>query len=178
LPPISNYVFKIILAGEGAVGKTTLVYRLKTGTFLDDTKMTIGVDFYPYKVDYNGLAITLQIWDLGGQERFQFMHESYTRGGNLAILVYDLTRHSTAERLLKTWLPMMRAKDKNLPILLVGSKLDLVDPQDAIKMVFNPIFDPVRAFDHVLISSKTGSGINECFQKVVEHLMTNPPKMK
>jgi small GTP-binding protein len=169
----ANYVYKVILGGEGAVGKTTLIYRLKTGLFTDDTNLTIGVDFYPYNVEYKEQSITLQIWDLGGQEQFQFLHQNYTAGASLAILVHDLTRHSTAEKLLTTWVPMMRKQKKTLPIILVGSKLDLVDPIEAQGQIEKELFNPIHAIDHFLISSKSGVGVTELFNKVVAYLYDN-----
>ena len=60
----ARMVFKVITAGEGGVGKTTLLYRYVKGKFLADTKMTLGVDFYIQEIEANGKLINLQIWDL------------------------------------------------------------------------------------------------------------------
>jgi small GTP-binding protein len=168
-----KYLFKIVLGGEGGVGKTTLLYRLKTGSFMEDTKMTIGVDFYPHNVKYKGHDVTLQIWDLGGQDRFQFMHQNYCKGAKLGILMYDLSRYSTVKKLEENWLPIVRTHDAKLPIILIGSKLDLVDQQDAMKLVFDPSLESIGAFEHLLISSKTGEGVMQVFDRIAERLVDN-----
>ena len=64
-------IFKVITAGDGAVGKTTLLHRYVKGKFLADTKMTIGVDFSVNYLDIPEGKVTLQIWDFGGEERFR-----------------------------------------------------------------------------------------------------------
>ena len=86
-----SYLFKILVAGEGGVGKTTLLYRYIKEEFLKDTEMTIGLDFFSKNIKLDGLDITLQFWDFGGQDRFQFLHDYYTKGASGAILMFDLS---------------------------------------------------------------------------------------
>lgn len=171
-----GFIYKILLCGEGAVGKSALVYRLKTGEFNEALRMTIGVDFYPHRFTYGDPPeeFTLQIWDLGGQERFQGLHSAYIKGAHGAILMHDLTRNSTAFALSK-WHKLATEENKNLPIILVGSKLDLVDQKTAIKFLLDPFFDQFRAIKHVVISSKTGVNIQEVFTSLVEHLRKTKP---
>lgn len=165
-----TFLYKILLAGEGATGKSTLVARVKTGKFTEGMKMTIGVDFTPYQIKYEGEDYLLQLWDLGGQERFQFMHAAYTLGAHGAILIHDLSRPSTAFK-LPNWLKIVTEKNpKNLPVLLVGSKLDLVDVGTAIKFVLDPFFDQFHSIGHLTISSKTGQGVEEVFTQLVAHI--------
>ncbi|MCK4824050.1 GTP-binding protein, partial [bacterium] len=65
-----DFLFKSIVVGDGAVGKTAATIRYATGTFADSYKMTIGVDFRVKVITLEGKKIKLQIWDTGGQERF------------------------------------------------------------------------------------------------------------
>ena len=81
--PQRNLLMKMIIAGAGAVGKTTLLNRVITGTFDSQTAMTIGVDFHVLNLTVDNKAITLQLWDLGGQERFRFMVDGYITGAKV-----------------------------------------------------------------------------------------------
>ena len=85
-------MFKILVAGDGAVGKTTLLHRFIEGDFIDSTTMTIGVDFHTKKMEFPpDYLVHLQLWDIGGQERFRFMVDQYLRGAKGALLLFDTT---------------------------------------------------------------------------------------
>jgi small GTP-binding protein len=148
-----------------------LIHRLKTGQFVEGTKMTIGVDFFPYDTFIDEKKVTLQIWDLGGQERFQFMHQAYVKGGALAILAYDLSRFSTFKGLLNTWLGIVRAFNPSMPLILVGTKLDLVTPQELDLLKSNPDLQKLDYWDHLFVSSKNGVGVQDLFRIVAQKLV-------
>ena len=155
-----NFVFKILVGGDGAVG-----------TFDESSIATVGVDFFIKQVVYENIgSCTLQIWDLGGQERFRHLLESFIMGAKGALLLFDLTRMPKIDNILN-WVNIVRMHDFDLPILLVGTKLDLedfiaVDDESAqsIKNAFNMI-------DYVKTSSKSGTNIELVFDLIVEKLM-------
>ncbi|MHA1758100.1 MAG: Rab family GTPase, partial [Promethearchaeota archaeon] len=94
-----NIMYKVITAGEGGVGKTTLLHKFVEGKFKIDTKMTIGVGFFLKDITLeNGKTYSLQLWDFGGQELFRPFLDSYALGANGAILMFDLTRMDTLKR--------------------------------------------------------------------------------
>ena len=168
-----NFVFKILVAGDGAVGKTTLLRKYVDGTFDESSIATVGVDFFIKQVVYENIgSCTLQIWDLGGQERFRHLLESFVMGAKGALLLFDLTRMPKIDNILN-WVNMVRMHDFDLPIILVGTKLDLeefiaVDDESAnsIKEAFNMI-------DYVKTSSKTGVNIELVFDLMAQELMKN-----
>jgi small GTP-binding protein len=121
-----KFILKILTAGEGGVGKTTLLHRYVEGKFSAETRMTIGVEFFLKETEIDGKQCTLQLWDFGGQERFRFLLESYVLGAKGALLMFDLTRMMTLEN-LEQWLNIVRKGDPNLPVLFLGTKLDLAD---------------------------------------------------
>ncbi|MFX1238897.1 MAG: Rab family GTPase, partial [Promethearchaeota archaeon] len=121
-----KFILKILTAGEGGVGKTTLLHRYVEGKFSAETKMTIGVEFFLKETDIEGNTATLQLWDFGGQERFRFLLESYVLGAKGALLMFDLTRPITLDN-LEQWIDIVRKGDPDLPVLFIGTKLDLVD---------------------------------------------------
>ena len=166
-----NFVFKILVGGDGAVGKTTLLRKYVDGTFDESSITTVGVDFFIKQVIYENVgSCTLQIWDLGGQERFRHLLESFIMGAKGALLLFDLTSMPKIDSILN-WVNIVRMHDLDLPILLVGTKRDLeeyisVDDESAqsIKNAFNMI-------DYIKTSSKTGANVERVFDLIVEKLM-------
>lgn len=129
---MTDYI-KIIVAGDGGVGKTTFLNSLVTGEYSDYTLLTIGIELFVAEIEIEGKTIALQIWDLGGQERFKSLHEkciSYVVGARGGIIMFDLTRISSLDN-IEFWVNIFRAEDEKIPILFVGSKSDLLD-QDLI----------------------------------------------
>jgi len=116
-------VIKLLVEGDGGVGKTTLVRRYCQGVYFDG-KMTIGVEFEKKVVKFNGEDVTLMIWDFGGEERFREFLPSFCRGANAALLVYDVTRKKSLLN-LEEWLKLTRRHAGDIPVILVGAKCDL-----------------------------------------------------
>ncbi|MEM3587974.1 MAG: GTP-binding protein, partial [Candidatus Jordarchaeaceae archaeon] len=75
-----GYLFKVIVVGEGGVGKTTFINRYTTQRFIESTKITIGTGFYSLDKRVNSDFIKLQLWDFGGEKRFRFILPSYCKG--------------------------------------------------------------------------------------------------
>lgn len=174
--PKKKYVFKILIAGQGGVGKTTLLNRAVTGKFISNTSMTIGVEFHLLNVTLgdasqdDNLDVTLQAWDFGGQERFRFMLDSYVAGARGALLLYDLTRLRTLDN-LQEWVDIVRKQDPNLPILFVGTKLDRVEDITVADEYALEFLEPLEMFDHIKISSKDGTNIEEVFKKIAREIL-------
>jgi small GTP-binding protein len=155
-------VFKTVLVGEGGVGKTSLAVRYTEDRFDQKMKMTIGVNFATKKVRVSGNEITLLIWDLGGQPRFQEVISDYFIGSKLGIAVYDVGRIFTLHR-LTNWIDRLHAVVPGCEIFLVGNKIDEriegmgVTREDAEEFAsrYN-----AQMFE---VSAKTGKGVLELF---------------
>lgn len=119
-----TYILKLVVAGEGSVGKTAMVLRFTKGIFLEGTKMTIGVDFSAVKVALGEEQVTLQLWDFGGEDRFRFILPGYCKGASGALLVFDMTKQYSFKN-LPEWLGLIRNNTDSIPIVLVGTKMDL-----------------------------------------------------
>jgi len=120
-------VTKIIVDGEGGVGKTTMLKKLESGLFDPQTKLTIGIDFFSYYFNFpNGQKVNAQIWDLVGAERFNFLRPFCYRGASCVVLVVDLSRPNTLEKLEYFIEIAKQANIKNEQIILAGSKADLL----------------------------------------------------
>lgn len=126
--PNYDYTFKLLLLGDASVGKTSFTKRYVYQVFNPGEKLTIGVDFHVRVNLIDDLKIKLQIWDIGGEERFRFLLPTYVLGANAAFLLYDITRPSTLDN-IPEWANIVRSKGGDIPIMLIGAKLDLAETQ-------------------------------------------------
>ena len=165
-----KFILKILTAGEGGVGKTTLLHRYVEGKFSAETKMTIGVEFFLKETVIDENQCTLQLWDFGGQERFRFLLESYVLGAKGALLMFDLTRMMSLEN-LQQWLNIVRKGDPNLPVLFVGTKLDLVDEIQVDDDYANSFLKEFNLLGFLKISSKTGENVAEVFNYLTRTIL-------
>lgn len=172
---MTQTVFKVITAGDGGVGKTTLLHKYITDIFLSDTNMTIGVQLHMKQVDFEGKKYTLQLWDLGGQDRFEFILPRYVNGSKGAMLVFNLTRLPTTFNLETSWLPLVRKENPDLPVILVGTKKDLVSPS-------LPMIDPTIPTNfvkehhlqgYVEVSAETGENVEKAFNLILNAIIGN-----
>nr|DAD41061.1 TPA_asm: hypothetical protein HUJ06_015384 [Nelumbo nucifera] len=114
-----DYVFKVVLIGDSAVGKSQILSRFARNEFSLDSKATIGVEFQTRTLVIQHKSVKAQIWDTAGQERYRAVTSAYYRGAVGAMLVYDITKRQTFDHI-----PRWHA-DKNIVIILIGNKCDL-----------------------------------------------------
>ena len=163
-------VLKVLTAGEGGVGKTTLLHRYVEGKFSSETKMTIGVEFFLKELYIDGQKVMLQLWDFGGQERFRFLLESYVIGARGALLMFDLTRAMTLEN-IEQWVKICRKEDPNLPILFLGSKSDLTEDICVEDDYIEEFKNHFNLYDYLKISSKTGENVALSFENLSRKIL-------
>jgi len=171
-----DFLFKIVVLGEGAVGKTAIVTRFSHGFFRTDYKTTIGSQFAVKNVEIvkserEKVTVKLQIWDVAGQSRFQILRPMYYRGSSGGILVYDVTRRRTFI-VLEEWLEELRkALGKDIPLILVANKTDLpdriVEPSEGREFADN------HNMPYVESSAKTGEGIIDIFEQLARVLVAD-----
>ncbi|XP_058787005.1 ras-related protein Rab11A-like [Vicia villosa] len=122
-----DYVFKVVLIGDSAVGKSQILARFARNDFSLDSKATIGVEFQTRTLVIQHKSIKAQIWDTAGQERYRAVTSAYYRGAVGAMLVYDITKRPSFDHIPR-WLEELRNHaDKNIVIILIGNKSDLED---------------------------------------------------
>lgn len=120
-----HYLFKYIIVGDAGVGKSCLLLQFTDKRFRAEHDMTIGVEFGHRIVDLEDFKIKLQIWDTAGQEAFRSITRAYYRGATGALLVYDITRRSSFDRLAQWLTDARQHAQQNMVIVLVGNKNDL-----------------------------------------------------
>lgn len=123
----SNRLYKVCIVGDGGVGKTTILHRFVDGVFLENTKLTIGTNFFlkTVKLPDENIKVTLQIWDLSGQERFSIIRPNFYGGSKGIIYTFDLTRRNSLINLLN-WKKEIERVVGSIPCILLGNKLDLI----------------------------------------------------
>ena len=163
-----DYTFKILLLGDASVGKTSFTKRYCYNIFNPSERLTIGVDFHVKTIELYDRRIKLQLWDVGGEERFRFLLPTYCLGANAAFLLYDITRPSTLDNITE-WITIVRQKGGPIPIMLVGSKLDLEDSQRQIERDYGiQIADKNDMASFVEISAKDNLNVDEAFKVLTE----------
>jgi small GTP-binding protein len=152
-------VLKVVIAGDGNVGKTSLVRRYCEGKFEASRVATIGVDFQTQVVDLPTGSVKLSIWDMAGQERFRVVRSGFYRGSLVTALVYDVTENASLHN-LNDWLQEISQANPNQKFVVVGNKIDLqraVGPDAALKFA-----DSINA-PHIETSALTGEGVSDLF---------------
>jgi len=120
-----NYLFRYIIVGDMAVGKSCILLQFTDNKFRHVHELTIGVEFGAKTIDIDNKLIKIQIWDTAGQEAFQAITRTYYKGAVGALLVYDITRKETFLHVVK-WLEEVRNNSsRQIVIILVGNKKDL-----------------------------------------------------
>ncbi|XP_068982231.1 ras-related protein Rab-43 isoform X2 [Bombus flavifrons] len=125
-----DYLFKIVLIGDCGTGKTCVVQRFRSGTFIERHGNTIGVDFSMKTVLIDDKKVKLQIWDTAGQERFRTITQSYYRSANGVIVVYDITKRSTFLS-LQHWVEEVRRYTSSHVLLILVESLREVEKGEA-----------------------------------------------
>lgn len=168
------YVFKVIIIGPGAVGKTSLLHRFVENKFSFRYKLTIGANFLSKIIQKNSETIKLQIWDIGGQDRYKFLRSSFFDGANGALIVFDLSRWHTFEE-LDDWVSDLREyAGEKIPFALIGNKVDLIDKRDELyERESAEVFAKKEQTFYVETSAKTGEKVEETFLNLTERMLKN-----
>ncbi|PVF93991.1 putative VPS21-Rab5-like GTPase [Serendipita vermifera] len=120
---------KLVLLGEAAVGKSSVVMRFVNNEFQANKEPTIGAAFLTQKCRLEDRVLRYEIWDTAGQERFHSLAPMYYRNAQAAVVVYDVTKASSLEK-AKSWVKeLQRQANPNIVIALAGNKVDLVSGQ-------------------------------------------------
>ena len=165
---------KVILLGDSAVGKSSLVHRVKEGSFsASASQPTIGCSFCTHTVtspNQSFAPVNLAIWDTAGQEKYRAFTRQYFRGAQAAVLLYDITSASSLTG-AKAWLAELQAELPPTTVLvLVGAKLDRAEEREVPIASARQLAASARA-DHLECSSKDGTNCDAVFERVAKRLL-------
>ncbi|KAK7201050.1 small GTP-binding protein Rab28 [Novymonas esmeraldas] len=167
--------FKVVVLGNGAVGKTSLIRHFCESGFTKSYKQTIGLDFYSRKVQlpHDHPAVTLQLWDIGGQQIGGKMLANYIHGSHAVCLVYDITNLSSFKD-LADWKESVDKVFAETPaadqpkMVLVGNKADL--PNRQVTEENQTVFSKNFSMPHCTVSAQSGERVNAMFTRIAATL--------
>lgn len=164
-----EYLFKVVLIGDSAVGKSNLLSRFARNEFHANSKATIGVEFQTQSLKIDGRDVQAQLWDTAGQERFRAVTSAYYRGAVGALIVYDITRKLTFENVAR-WLDELRMhSDTILVTMLVGNKRDLVDLRE-VSVEQGTAYAKAEGLMFLETSALDASNVHTAFHSVVKEI--------
>jgi len=159
--------FKVILVGDGGVGKTTFVKRHQTGEFEKKYVATMGVEVHPLTFNTNYGKIILNCWDTAGQEKLGGLRDGYYIGGNAAIVMFDVTSTVSYKSVPHWHKDLVRVCD-NIPIVLVGNKVDSKERKVKPRDIF---FHRKRNLQYYDISARSNYNFEKPFLYILKALV-------
>ena len=168
-----DYPLKILLLGAPSTGKDEFAIRYISGfPLVNDLKLTIGVDFYSKTQEFRGKKVKLQIWNFGSEERFIFLLHQYCKGASGAFIMYDITNRLSLDH-LPDWTQIIREHAGDIPIILIGNKLDLEKSREVSKEegILTAEKYNLSAFSEV--SAKTGQNVEKAFDLILEMMLSS-----
>ena len=169
---IRDDLYKICMVGDGGVGKTAITERFLGKGFSSSYHLTIGTNILTHTVDIDDSSIKFQIWDLAGQQRFEFVRSTFYRGSHGIIMIFDLTRPDTLQNLREWKFEILNniGDRGKLPVVLLGNKSDLQEKQlidtetitnfrDELKIEFRSDTVPF-----LFTSARSGMNVLEAFE--------------
>ncbi|MHA1310586.1 MAG: Rab family GTPase [Candidatus Helarchaeota archaeon] len=163
--------FKVVVIGDAAVGKTSIIRKYSLNQFSENYKMTVGADFNVKVVKFKDLGeVSLTIWDFGGQEKFEEIRRYYYYGAHAAIIVFDITNRDSFNN-IKKWLTDLQSEVGNIPYLILANKSDLQDDRQVSKSEIDQLSDDlkIKIFD---TSAKTGDNIEKAFYEIAKECLS------
>ncbi|MHA1969337.1 MAG: GTP-binding protein, partial [Candidatus Hodarchaeales archaeon] len=116
---------KVVVAGPGGVGKTTLLKRRETNSYIPAVS-TIGINFLVMDQEVGNRVLRIAYWDYAGEDRFRSLFPGYCTGSTGAIIAFDTSRIQTLAE-LPDWLSMIKQhNDPNIPVIVLGNKIDTI----------------------------------------------------
>ncbi|CAH1372407.1 hypothetical protein MTP99_013907 [Tenebrio molitor] len=162
--------FKVVLLGEGCVGKTSLVLRYVEDKFNSSHVTTVQASFLNKKLNIDGKRINLAIWDTAGQEKFHALGPIYYRSSNGAVLVYDITDEDSFQK-VKSWVKELRKMlGADICLVIAGNKTDLEKNRNVSLEEAETYASKVGAI-HFQTSAKFNKGVEDMFLTLTQKML-------
>ena len=165
-------ILKILVLGDSAVGKTSILLKYTDDYFPNVYVTTIGVEYKTKIVKVNGLDITLQIWDTAGQERFRSLAKSFMQGADGILFVYDITYKKSFDS-IKNWIRQTEDVNGSFQKIIVGNKIDLSNKREVSTDNLNKFCNNNGKAKGIEMSAKLGVNVTETFDILVKDILGN-----
>lgn len=164
--------FKAVFVGDSSVGKTSIIMRHHHGSFSEDRQSTIGAGFVSEDVKTPYGTANLHIWDTAGQERYRCLVPMYSRGSNVAVVVFDVTEKDTFDG-VNSWVERLKSDiGEQCKIIIAGNKSDL-SFSDELRDEYDN-WASQNDYTLIYVSAKTGESIDILFQEIINNLPKAP----
>ena len=164
-----DYLFKYIIIGDAAVGKSNLLLRYTHGQFKPEYQLTIGVEFGAKNISINNKTYRIQIWDTAGQENFRSITRAYYKNSACALVVYDISNRESFDN-INTWIEDCKSQSpQTIFMVLVGNKNDLEDKR-AVTFEEGQELAEKNKMMFFETSAKTGKNVDEIFFRSAENI--------
>ena len=170
---VRRFRFKITVIGDGGVGKTSLIQKFTSNTFIMDYIKTIGAQFSVFDKEIEEDEVQLLFWDIAGQDEFNFLRPVFFNNSQAAIVVYSLEDNELGEDSLEhipNWVTDIYSYCGEIPVVVFANKIDLVDKQNMDKSKIAELVKKNNFLGYFLTSAKTGQGVVEAFNTIIENL--------
>lgn len=171
-----KYMLKLLLLGDLAVGKTSLINRYIQGKFSEDYQPTLGVNIVRKDIRFvkiNAL-VRLIIWDIAGQQKYSISREAYFQGALGALFVYDISRDSTFKNIKTKWHQDFKNYAKKDGInVLIGNKSDLTNERMVTEEEGRELATDLKAIKFIETSAKYGVNVEDAFRAIVLQALEN-----
>eukprot|EP01103_Thecamoeba_quadrilineata_P007355 TRINITY_DN17244_c0_g1_i1.p1 TRINITY_DN17244_c0_g1~~TRINITY_DN17244_c0_g1_i1.p1 ORF type:complete len:215 (-),score=41.82 TRINITY_DN17244_c0_g1_i1:170-814(-) len=161
--------FKLVLVGDGSTGKTTFVKRHLNGEFEKKYVPTLGVEVHPLSFQTNLGKIIFNVWDTAGQEKFGGLRDGYYIQGQCAIIMFDVTSRATYKN-VPNWHRDLARICENIPIVLVGNKVDVKDRKVKVKDI---TFHRKKNLQYFDVSAKSNYNFEKPFLWLAKKLLNH-----
>jgi small GTP-binding protein len=169
-----EFVFKLTILGDAAVGKTSLISQYVESSFQEDYKPTLGANIIRKDLNINDTKVRLIMWDLAGQEKYNVIRSMYFQGCVGALLVYDITREKTFAAIKDKWLnDFKKYVEQEGAYILIGNKKDLEDQRMVKTEEGEKLGEEIKACDFVETSAKYGENVEKAFENLVRQILRN-----
>ncbi len=161
-------IYKVIVIGDPAVGKTSLLTKFATNKFEEKYLPTVGVNILKEIINFEEqIVVNLMFWDVAGQPQFYMLHRPYFNGADAMILVFDITRSSTFSNINNWYLTAVKYGLSGIPRILIGNKIDLEDDRKIIMPMAEHLSEKLNA-PYFETSALTGDNVKLIFHKIAE----------
>lgn len=163
--------FKVLIVGDGAVGKTSICKQATTEEFFADYNMTVGCDFFIKRIYVNNISVTLQIFDIGGQDQFLKIRPAFAGGAMGIFLAFDITRRDSFYNLEDWYDSVKDGLHPKAPKVLVATKFDLISEREVWHEDVETFMGILNIDAYAKTSAITGDGVNEAFEMMGKMLL-------
>lgn len=168
-----RFAFKVTVIGDGFVGKTSLIKKFTQKSFQEDYIQTVGAQWSKYEEEIDGDMCKLFFWDIAGQDEFHFLRPVFYKASLATIIVFSIENNDFGQESfnhVKDWHDEIKQFCGDIPVILFGNKVDLVDEENLDEKEIKKIVNKRNFIGYYRTSAKTGKNVDIAFKTIIKEL--------